>query len=104
MSFSTPRVSPTVCPQPSANSPVDIFHLVEFVSCHQVRLAVGFRLVGRLVDQFEAEVVLPLDAQHVIDQSVDQSAFAGPSSSYYQNGPLATTAEQGRVARLAENV
>ena len=43
------------------------FHLVEVVSCHQVRLAVGLRLVGRLVDQFEAEVVLPLDAQHVID-------------------------------------
>ena len=64
----------------------------------------GLRLVGRLVDQYEVEVVLPLDAQHVIDQSVDQSAFAGPSSSYYQNGPLATTAEQGRVARLAENV
>ena len=72
--------------------------------CHQVRLAAGLRLVGRLVDQYEVEVVLPLDAQHVIDQSVDQSAFAGPSSSYYQNGPLATTDKKGRVARLAENV
>ena len=49
------------------------FHLVQVISGHQIRLAMSLWFVGRLIDQFEAEVIVPLDAHHVIHHSVDQS-------------------------------
>ena len=52
------------------------FHLVQVISGHQIRLAMSLWFVGRLIDQFEAEVIVV---------PIDQSSFVRIGGTQHQD-------------------
>ena len=62
------------------------FRVVDRVRRDATRLTLGLAAALLILDYFEAERIVPLDAHYVVDHGVHQSALTGTGGAHQQNG------------------